>query len=741
MATPFSKSNLGATPTQFTSSPHPSAVPMGRPLSHKSPSMKTPSASGQGHQNYPSTSSHQYPTPLPITSAAIEDVAVFSSPSALLALGLGGITPSPAANDALGGQGINEGDLHSMAIPSLGITGPKDIEDEKRKRIDEVLQLLRTRVAGRGVCREGIERLGKLEGLECMWQDNDLSIAGNSLDLEVEFEPGQEIVKNVTLRYATPDAPEGERRVEASEVLKRNLMQGPGEQEGGHWKSMAEFHENLRRLARLDQLSREINCFEAVEGIYECLRRIWDEEKKHGTRQSHLDHICKGWIGKPSMHGGKHVGLMLRYWVDQRRMFEAKQVPPSNAMDTDLPAQDDEEVPDKANFYSAAIECETGYPSLRVSKEWVSADVFTEIRNEDGGDNELEIRMINWTEPPPTLVSPLSNNPDSVALEPTILSSTAPNIRFVARLEPPVDMPIFAAVEIYRAIGANMMQESKTTTYDSLVVPSQGDSNFIEFEGRQVMQKREISTFGADGKPVKQRHTYTFNTFEQVPGRTIRDIPFSHPRQLADVLPILRQYAFISSLLRRIFSDSQTASRSDTQRTPGEKSVPQLFQESRPNGYFISNVNPTECRLNSLLRSGRNNGFKPPPTAISTPPANEVRVDISLRTPMSLPPTVLLVFNINEDNQMRSSDSAPLLTRIASRQVMIGADIGLNGEINISHISGILPSNATDYTSNEKCEDEKRKLRSQIARVLETCEDLGMLVEWVLKWIRKHTDG
>ncbi|KMU87509.1 hypothetical protein CIHG_05305 [Coccidioides immitis H538.4] len=654
MATPFSKSNLGATPTQFTSSPHPSAVPMGRPLSHKSPSMKTPSASGQGHQNYPSTSSHQYPTPLPITSAAIEDVAVFSSPSALLALGLGGITPSPAANDALGGQGINEGDLHSMAIPSLGITGPKDIEDEKRKRIDEVLQLLRTRVAGRGVCREGIERLGKLEGLE--W----------------------------------------ERRVEASEVLKRNLMQGPGEQEGGHWKSMAEFHENLRRLARLDQLSREINCFEAVEGIYECLRRIWDEEKKHGTRQSHLDHICKGWDWKT-----------IYAWEES----------------------------------TAAIECETGYPSLRVSKEWVSADVFTEIRNEDGGDNELEIRMINWTEPPPTLVSPLSNNPDSVALEPTILSSTAPNIRFVARLEPPVDMPIFAAVEIYRAIGANMMQESKTTTYDSLVVPSQGDSNFIEFEGRQVMQKREISTFGADGKPVKQRHTYTFNTFEQVPGRTIRDIPFSHPRQLADVLPILRQYAFISSLLRRIFSDSQTASRSDTQRTPGEKSVPQLFQESRPNGYFISNVNPTECRLNSLLRSGRNNGFKPPPTAISTPPANEVRVDISLRTPMSLPPTVLLVFNINEHNQMRSSDSAPLLTRIASRQVMIGADIGLNGEINISHISGILPSNATDYTSNEKCEDEKRKLRSQIARVLETCEDLGMLVEWVLKWIRKHTDG
>lgn len=541
MATPFSKSNLGATPTQFTSSPHPSAVPMGRPLSHKSPSMKTPSASGPGHPNHPSVSSYQYPTPLPATTASMDDAAMFSSPSAaLLALGLGGITPSPAANEGLGGQGMNEAEMHPMGMPQLNMTGPKDLEEERRKKIDEVVQLLRTRVAGRGVCREGIERLGRLEGLECMWQDNNLSIAGNSVDLEIEFEPGQEVVRDVTLRYATPDAPEGEGRTEASDVLKRNLEQSPGKQQQGCWKSMADFHENLRRLARLDQLSREINCFEAVEGIYECLNRIWEKENKRNLQKGYWNHMCKGWVGRPSMHRGKNFGLVLEYWTEQRYALDAKQTLSEDAMDFDQPTKsENNEFLSNTKIWGASIECELGYPPLRVSKEWVAHDTLTTIS--DATDDSSEVHIINWTEPPPTLVSPLSNNPESVALEPTILSSTTPNMRFVARLEPPVDLPIYAVSEIYRVLGVNFMQDFRPVTYDSLIVPSQGDGfDSAEFEGKQILHTRKLSTFDAHGKPMKRIHTYTFNTFEPVPGRTIRDLPFSHPRQIVEVLPVSR---------------------------------------------------------------------------------------------------------------------------------------------------------------------------------------------------------
>ncbi|WEW60882.1 hypothetical protein PRK78_006370 [Emydomyces testavorans] len=740
MATPFSKGNLGATPTQFTSSPHSSAVPMGRPLSHKSPSMRTPSASGPGHHNHSSISSHQYPTPLPVSTAAIEDAATFSSPSALLALGLGGITP--AANDALAGHGMNESDMHSMAIPPLSITGPKDIDEERRKRIDEVVQLLRTRLAGRGVCREGVKRLGRLEGLECMWQDNDLSIAGNSLDLEIEFEAHQEVVKDVTLRYATPDAPEGERRAEASEVLKRNLKQPPGELQQGRWRSMTEFHENLRRLARLDRLSREVNCFEAVEGVYECLKRIWEEEKRQNMWQSHWEHMCKGWVGKPSMHRGQHIGLMLEYWVKRRRVLEFKQAPSENAMDFDQPVQAEDEIPPGiSNVWGATIECETGYPSLRVSKDWVTTEVFTTINHAGAGDNGSEMKVINWAEPPPTLVSSLGTNLE-VALEPTILSSTTPDIRFVARLEPPVDMPIFAASEIYRVLGVNMMQEFKNITYDSLLIPSQGNSlNFAELDGRQTLQKRDICTFDANGKPMRRQHTYTFNAFEQVPGRTIRDLPFSHPRQLTEVLPVLRQYALLSSLLRRIFENSKKEAESEAQNSSSENPESEIFREERPNGYYISNINPTERRLESVLRDGKEHNVHASEAANLTQPSQEIRVDISLRTPMSFSPSMLLVFSVDEDPNAEHSTSRTPSMQTASRQVMINVDIGLNGDINIPQISGVWPEDGVDDMVSDEREAEKRKLCMQIARVLETCEDYGMLIEWVLRWMRKRREN
>src|SRR4030095_5495463 len=258
MATPSSKNNPGATPTQFTSSPHPSAVPMARPLSHKSPSIRTPSASGHGHGHHLSASSHQYPTPL-AAATSVEDSAAFSSPSALLALGLGGITPSPAGNDSLVGQGIIDHDLNSMGMSGLGMGAARDNDEEKRRKVEEVIQLLRTRVTGRGVCREGLERLGMLEGFACMWQEDNLSIAGNSVDLEIEFDPGGESVKDVSLKYATPEAQEGERRDEATAVLKRDLIQFPQDREQGIWKRLEGFHANLQRLARLDQLSQEVN--------------------------------------------------------------------------------------------------------------------------------------------------------------------------------------------------------------------------------------------------------------------------------------------------------------------------------------------------------------------------------------------------------------------------------------------------------------------------------------------------
>ncbi|PGH20727.1 hypothetical protein AJ80_03487 [Polytolypa hystricis UAMH7299] len=737
MATPSGKNNPGATPSQFTSSPHPSAVPMGRPLSHKSPSMRTPSASGYGHQHRLSTSSHQHPTPLAATASA-EDPISFSSPSALLALGLSGITPSPAGNDVLVGQGINDTDIPAIGISGLGMAGPRDLEEEKRRKLEEVVQLLRVRVAGRGVCREGVERLARLEGFECMWQDNDLTIAGNSVDLEIEFEPHADAVKDVNLKYATPEVQEGKRRDEASAVLLRDLVPSSPEGSEGFWKSLDGFHANLQHLAKLDKLSQAVNCFEAIEGVSESLRRIWETEKQRMLQKGPWEQVCRGSVGRPGMHKGRRIGLSLEYWVERRRLLDSQQIKQEDAMNLDQPSNNDKPVPAKKPvIWSTSIECEEGYPSFRVSKDWVASDVFTTMDTEQPGSgvdgSDTEIRLINWMDPPPTLVSSINTEPGSMDM----LDQATPDCRFVAKLKPPVDVPILVASEIYRLLGVNLPQEFKLSAFDGLVVPTvngpaSADDDLLEIPGGRTSD-RSIYTFTADGSPVTQDHAYTFHTFERVGGRTLRDLPFSHPRQLADILPILRQYALLRSILRTTFSTNREIKKEKNESKATNKF--EAHKTDKPGVTFVSNVSPAVFKLNSMLSSGSSNSpgqfnigvSSPSSTLAERPKSAERKIDVTLRTPMSASPSILLLFNV---------PGSPLHGR--SQAITVNIEIGLNGHIVISDVAGLWES-ASDNGQDVK--SEKQAFCQKLAAVLETGEDLGLLVEWMLRRIGKKNDN
>ncbi|KAK2791055.1 hypothetical protein FQN51_002265 [Onygenales sp. PD_10] len=746
MATPSSKNNPGQTPNHLTSSPHPSAVPMGRPLSHKSPSIRTPSASGHGH--HPSVSSHQYPTPM-AAPTTMEENATFSSPSALLALGLGGITPSPAGNDGLAGPGMNEAGMASMGMSTLGMGGPRDTDEEKARRMAEVIRLLRTRVAGRGVCREGVERLGKFEGFECMWQDNNLTIAGNLVDLEIEFEGGTENVKDVSLKYSTPDAPEGERRVEATAVLRRDLIQSTEDCEQITWKTLDAFHANLHRLSKLDQLSQDVNCFEAVEGLYENLKRVWDGEIHRAPDRGHREHVCTSLVGEPSLHQGKRIGLTLDYWVEQRRLLDSKEKSRQDAMNVDQPLEDGSRPSpaEKSKTWSTIIECEEGYPSLRVSKEWVSSDMFTAVDTGEPSsttnENDSEILLINWLDPPTTII----NNSNDISLDSSTLPTSTPNRRFVARLEPPVDLPIIAAAEVYRILELNMPPEQKTVTYDGLVVPLPAAEDELLENGSLLpnrrTQEKPMYAFDDEGRPRKYQHTYTFHPFEHIVGRTIRDLPFSHPRQLADILPILRQYALLSSLLQRTFTapgkDGGTIDKSQTSKD-ANTSPPK--QTTKSGVTYISNISPTVSKLNSMLSegprigNGHRGGVSSPHSGLSPPISSleDRKIDISLRTPMSASPSIILLFNVPEEKPDGCTANNP-------KTITINVDIGPNGSITVSHVSG-LPNPDTTDISAEMLGDapmaESKGFNQKLAKVLQTSEDLGLLVEWVLKWIRKQ---
>ncbi|KAI5287719.1 hypothetical protein KEM54_005801, partial [Ascosphaera aggregata] len=345
-------------------------------------------------------------TPL-VASLSTEGLMTMNinSPSALLALGLSsGMTPPPpptGAGAAAAGSlhALHEGDLPTM--PTVAVTGVSDVTvsmtgtgtgrgagevaEERSRRLNEVMSLLRSRVGGRGISRKGVVQLSKLEQLECMWQGDNLTVAGSSIDLEIEFEigagAGSDFVKDIKLSYALATTGEVVTRSAGAEVLKRNIMLSEDERRACEWKKLDMFHGNIQRLARMDQLSKQISCFSAIGGLHKSLSDIWQAEEMKGQYKGYYDHISLNSIGEPKMDQGTRIGLVLDYWVSQRRIFDRRRELERDEMDIDVGKKkrrrNTEEDKPRPKIWSAEIDCEEGYPSLRISSEWVSPNVFS----------------------------------------------------------------------------------------------------------------------------------------------------------------------------------------------------------------------------------------------------------------------------------------------------------------------------------------------------------------------------
>ncbi|OKL64084.1 hypothetical protein UA08_00579 [Talaromyces atroroseus] len=754
MATPSSRPNPGATPTHLTSSPHPSAVPMGRGLSHKSPSIRTPSASGTGHGHHPSASSYQGATPLTAT-AGLDDPVALSSPSALLALGgFTGMSPALNVHDGLVGSGMNDSDLRAL---TLGLGGSRNHEEERRKRIEEVVELLRSRVAGRGVSREAVERLGRLEGFESIWQEDSLSIAGNFVDLEIEFYPGEDNVKDVSLSYASLEGEgEGERREEATAVLKGDLIQTSKEREDRAWKSLKGFQGNLERLAKLDKLSQEVNCFEAVESLFQCLQKVWDAESQRGIYRGACDHLCLGSIGRPSLHKRGRVGMGLEYWVENHRLLYAKKTKKSadDVMTIDSSGENADGAQDKLR--SVTIECEEGFPSLRISKDWVEPQILTPVdanasSNENSNSSKAAI-VINWSEPPPTLQS----STDSI--DTSMVGSGTPNRRFVAKLEPHVHVPLLVANDIYRHLGLTLPPDYRTLTYDDLLVPGwtsssmDGDDSMSSesLESPERRRRKAVVIFNGANEPVQKNHSYSFQAFEAAPGRIIRDFPFSHPRQLADIFPILRQYSLLETLIKTIFPRKEyiagitngSKSSSKTSETMSISAEPPFM---RGEVSELSNGDVNEEFLNGLLGSKNISSAmacqSDPSTGSKFSQARihrdfldtDVRVDITLRTQVGQAPLVMLFITFPETK----ANGQAMTPDLKLQRIFISFEIKPNGYVNVTQVTGLGEGTADKDQPDSEATPEMLKLYKKLNNVLEISEDLSVFVEYVVNRSRK----
>lgn len=490
-------------------------------------------------------------------------------------------SPAAAAMGALGGSGgLDLGALDHVSVGGLGalsVMGRND-EDERAKRLQTVLQMLKHN-AGR-VTEAGLERLTKSMGLECMWEEGlgankarTLIIAGSALAIEI-------VVPNNIVQSVSVTFPESHnivlRHVErANDVLLEDLKLLP--HESPLTKKLDAFAAHLETLAVLDKLSVEpgLNLYEAVAGIYETLHRLfhWDLQKlradpaQSGKPEDVLERTVQcARHGRPAMHENGRLGLSLLYWQDMRL------VRPQQAQTTRFAAA-------REKTWAILVGCAPMGPHVfqpvRVSDKWLSAGIEKDTGEGGDGDSDGRQPVLDWLEPENTIL-PSSTGTGAAGAAGAdgkmtddksggggdgdgVTGAKLPEVVFHAVLDPPVVVPYSVWHHISESVGL-VLEPETLVTFDVLSFPMEPGSQHDPSELRTITCDREVyyRPRGSGAAPAI-RHRHTLFVYKPVYGRTVAELPFPHPSRLVDLLPTLRQYAFLATVLEKAFGTTMAS--------------------------------------------------------------------------------------------------------------------------------------------------------------------------------------
>ncbi|KAI0107127.1 mediator of RNA polymerase II transcription subunit 1-domain-containing protein [Nemania sp. FL0031] len=504
-------------------------------------------------------------------------------------------------------------------------------------------------------------------------------MAGRTMFVEVGIR--NHVVYQTSLSFSEP-SPRLEKHVEkASAILFKDLALGPGESQ--LTKKLSKFRANLERLAMLDKLSVTpgLNCHEAVVGIWESLERLhrWDVQRlredpalSNKTEESlRVLALCTQ-HGCPLMHARDRVGFTLDYWK-QYRKFKSTTIEGG-----------------KGKTWGILIDCASTsdmnmvYTPVRVSDKWLGPDLV----KANPTDEEVMSAtgpILDWLEPPNTLLPPAEEIKPETGLDMNVLSAPKPvDVVFMATFNPPVVVTHSVAMEIYKISAFNAPLSS--STFDNLLFPVSESANYDPSEPRVLKTLRTVPVFlgvhTGQTEPELKPHSNTLLVDKPVYGQVVTHVPISHPKDLIMMLPMLRQYAFLSLLLSNSFESQE--------ETP-LVSKPNLTNE------FKSASRTTGRELEDFM-SGSKGGDSPVP----------LKVDVVLSAhPI---PRLQLLFPFRQTT------------------AMINLEIQLDGKVHI--VSDNIFSESGDEISQSKGKG-KLLTRQQFAEKLEACENLGIWVEFI----------
>ncbi|KXT15226.1 hypothetical protein AC579_1374 [Pseudocercospora musae] len=699
---PTQPSSASKKPTGHVTTPSNRGIASPAPRSVPSPAATRKDQSGKTPVNHPTASSHSGSktlggTPM-VQSLSQTGMNVGSSPGGghmsfgtpLHGLGvdLGSATPGQlnASTPLLQSVGM----APTMSEIMHGV-GKRNEDEERRLKMRSVLNTIGQR-KGRS-CEESIARVASRVGLDISIDDGNLSkvgsrtiaMAGSSkvlVDVELQNHAASEVKVSLMGSEALMAQQEA-----ASKVLLQDLAVPNGILLNAH---LGKFAENLNKLATLDKLSTEVyggvDCFEAITGIYTSLKKLYELEKdavktlkkfsvSEADRRAEKEVLCKR-SGRPSVHEGGKIGLSLAYWSTESETTDED----DTAMDVDGDEGIDQANEDAKGTWSLDIEVEKSpaglYPSMRLSDGWLPE--FFELPSSESGQD------IPWQEPPPTyIINPASDKNDAMAVEPQRL----PDLRFIAKFDPPLVVPLQTAMNILNVIGAQPPSTSIFPAYHYAVLNVPPIKHASPQDIRA--EKKVLSLHGSD--EVETTHSYNLD-LSQIPlSMKLERLPFSHPRQLIELLPTLRQWASTGSLLHGSFGDDPTESRIDAATTS-------------MNGTHINNaespVADSAIELGGLMEDEQ-----------TTPSA--LQVDVGFATAPN--PTISVAYS--------DPEKAVVVTVVA--QILPNADV-LVSDISDSTVE---PNNDDNMDVSEEQSAQAKKF----ARALEVCGDMGVWIEWMRK--------
>ncbi|KIW69182.1 hypothetical protein PV04_05075 [Phialophora macrospora] len=682
-----------STPNRLMASPRPgTSGTSSRPLAYKSPAVKTP-ASLHGH--HVSVSSQPSSTPLAGT-AVHDDLLALNSPAAALmnSLGTTGLTPLGSAADGLGiTTNLPGGSVRTT-------TAPVNPEVERLHRAQLVVETLKRRVGGHGITREGVERIAQLQGFTTLWDDDNLTIAGNCVDLEVNFEAGRDNVRDVSLKLniseSVTESEEPQFQEQGTQIIKGNLHGVAVVNGVSQWRSLDAFTSNLEYLSQLDRIETGSPCFNAVGGLYHMFRQIWDAEKARFSGRSAWQHLRQSTVGRPVMDRKPQLGLALDYWA-------SGQDPGQSAG-----AAGDDAVEEGADLYTAHISCEAGLPSTAIMDKWLSDSVLVEDTDSMLEGDTVKAKP-DWRIPahdPEALLAKPDNDGTSEE-KPTDTSPNILDLHFYCDLVPEVYLPLNVAANLNVEITMVNIDQESTLTYQA-ALHKHANAKDINGNGSVSAERwPRCLPVPDDTNPTRLRkHSYALHSAQNAPAlwcAPVKHLNFTHPKQVVAALPILRQYVVLWRILRSLVEYAGPGEA----KTSGQNS----FKSSNPiataRPLKRSNKRTPSFQLDDLFRkTGELSTEEPLPIDLTL----DVLSDVSkARLDLYIPVVG------SRSRQQKSSF------------IFLGLSICQGGVIEVRDLRG-LPSSLTNASD----------IRSKLVRILEATEDIGLTVEWLLGQAAAH---